>query len=96
MTIFKRYAYFSFQDGIEFSTPRIRTPIYEVSNGCYGGNEDYPIDISTGTNEPLRNVNAAVANHRSSSQLLITNLILNLIVILSASSMCRSLSSSSS
>jgi len=85
-----------YADGIEFSTPRIRTPIYEVSNGCYGDNEDYPIDISTGTNEPLRNVNAAVANHKSSSQLLIKNLILNLFVILSASSMCRSISMSSS
>jgi len=85
-----------YADGIEFSTPRIRTPIYEVSNGCYGDNEDYPIDISTGTNEPLRNVNAAVANHKSSSQLHIKNLILNLFVILSASSLCRSISMSSS
>ena len=82
-----------FQDGIEFSTPRIRTPIYEVSNGCYGENEDYTVDISTGTNQPLKNVNAAVTNtQQTSSQLLITYLSITLFIVLSTSRM-NSLSS---
>ena len=42
----------SFQDGIEFSTPRIHNPIYEIADGCFNGNDIYDYNNNR-LNQPL-------------------------------------------
>ena len=42
---------FLFQDGIEFSQPRIHNPIYEIAEGCFSGNDVY--DFNSRFNQPL-------------------------------------------
>lgn len=56
----KKLIYF-LQDGVEFSTPRIHTPYYEVSKGCFADTEDLfkAYDTSERLNQPLHAVSSA-------------------------------------
>ena len=65
-----------FQDGVEFSTPRIHNPIYEIADGCFSGNDVYDFNNNR-LNQPLFSNKAAPAHdHHQHSSLLIALLAL--------------------
>ena len=61
---------FCFQDGVEFSTPRIHNPIYEIADGCFSGNDVYDFNNNNRLNQPLFSNKAAPAHDHYSSLLI--------------------------
>ena len=71
-----------FQDGVEFSTPRIHTPIYEVSNGCYGDTKNiYDFDLDN--REPFRSKSSSTLSSSSTLAFSLFLLLLSLEMMLS-------------
>ena len=68
------YLHFTFQDGVEFSTPRIHNPIYEIADGCFSGNDVYDFNNNR-LNQPLFSNKAAPAHHGHYSSLLLPSLL---------------------
>ena len=44
----------SLQDGVEFSTPRITSPVYDVNTGCFSSNDIYDFEENLRLNQPLK------------------------------------------
>ena len=65
-----------FQDGIEFSQPRIHNPIYEIAEGCFSGNDVF--DFNNRFNQPLFS-NSADSCWKSQQYVSILSLLLSIV-----------------
>ena len=65
-----------FQDGIEFSQPRIHNPIYEIAEGCFSGNDVF--DFNNRFNQPLFS-NSADSSWKSQQYVSILSLLLSIV-----------------
>jgi len=63
-----------YADGVEFSTPRIHNPIYEIADGCFSGNDVYDFNNNR-LNQPLFSNKATPAHHGHYSSLLLPSLL---------------------
>ena len=68
---------FLFQDGIEFSQPRIHNPIYEIAEGCFSGNDVY--DFNSRFNQPLFS-NSGSGLSTKSSTILSSSLLMSFVM----------------
>jgi hypothetical protein len=64
------YLLIVFQDGVEFSTPRIHSPVYDVNTGCFSSGDVYDFEKNLRLNQPLKMSSTSLLKSYSSWLLL--------------------------